>query len=158
MRAPQAPQVRGSASKIFRIRRAHVLRASLEKSELSRSPARMPGAWLSARTGARDSAPVAIGPVEPLTMASWIGDMRGNSVRPFQQVHNQARGAGARVRGRLQRQRAVIEFLEGIHGQSRAGDVAALGFERSDGDGIDGRSGEDGESGEKSLVRGMDPG
>jgi hypothetical protein len=36
MRAPQA-QIRGSASKIFLIRRAQVLRASLEKSELSPS-------------------------------------------------------------------------------------------------------------------------
>jgi hypothetical protein len=33
-------QIRGSASKIFLIRRAHVLRASLEKSELS------PSSWV----------------------------------------------------------------------------------------------------------------
>jgi hypothetical protein len=36
MRPPQV-QSRGSASKIFLINRAHVLRASLETSELSRS-------------------------------------------------------------------------------------------------------------------------
>ena len=36
MRPPQV-QSRGSASKIFLINRAHVLRASLERSELSRS-------------------------------------------------------------------------------------------------------------------------
>ena len=36
MRAPQVHSS-GSASKIFLIRRAHVLRASLEPSELSRS-------------------------------------------------------------------------------------------------------------------------
>jgi len=36
MRVPQE-HARGSASKIFRIRRAHVLRASLENCELSRS-------------------------------------------------------------------------------------------------------------------------
>ena len=57
MRAPHAPQVRGSASKIFLIKRAHVLRASLEKSELSRSPARMPGSGWSARAGARRTLP-----------------------------------------------------------------------------------------------------
>jgi hypothetical protein len=37
MGALQAPQVRGSASKIFLSKRAHVLGASLEESELSTS-------------------------------------------------------------------------------------------------------------------------
>ena len=37
MRVPQAPQVRGSASNIFRTRRAQVPRASLETSALSRA-------------------------------------------------------------------------------------------------------------------------
>ncbi len=46
-------QVRGTVSKILRIRRAHVLGGSVEKSELSRSPARMPGAGMSARAGPR---------------------------------------------------------------------------------------------------------
>jgi hypothetical protein len=57
MREPQAPQVRGSASKIFRIKRAQVLRASLDKSELSRSPAGMAGSGLSARAGSRKTLP-----------------------------------------------------------------------------------------------------
>jgi hypothetical protein len=39
--------------------------------------------------------------------------------------------------------RAVIEFLEGIRSRTGAWNVAALGFERSDGGGIDGRCGED---------------
>ena len=145
MRAPQAPQVRGSASKIFRTRRAHVLRASLEKSELSRSSgAGAPAAGLSAcLPRADDSAPVGIGAVESLAVASRVGNMRGDPVNPFQGVQHHAGGAGARVRGRLQGQRAVIEFLERIHGQSGARDVAALGFERGEGGAIDRRSGED---------------
>ena len=48
MREPQAPQVRGAASKIFRTNRAQVLRASLEKPELSRaSGAEAPATELS---------------------------------------------------------------------------------------------------------------
>jgi len=89
------------------------------------------------------STPVGIGAVESLVVASGIGNMRGNSVNPFQGIEHDARGAGARVRGRFQGQRAVIEFLEGIHGQRGAGDGAAPRFEHSDADDIDGRSGED---------------
>ena len=92
--------------------------------------------------GADDSAPVRIGAVEALTVASRVGNMRGDPMNPFQGVEHHARGAGARVRRRLQGQRAVIEFLERIHGQSRARDVAALGFERGEGGAIDRRSGE----------------
>jgi len=73
--------------------------------------------------------------------------MGGDPVNPFQGVEHHARGAGVRVRRRLQGQRAVIEFLERIHGQSRARDVAALGFERGEGGAIDRRSGENRESG-----------
>ena len=94
------------------------------------------------RRRAQDSAPVGTGAVESLAVASRVGNMRRNSVDPFQGVQHHAGSTRARVRGRLQSQRAVIEFLEGIHGQSGAGDVAALGFERTEGGGIDGRSGE----------------
>jgi len=52
MRVPQAPQVRGSASNIFRTRRAHVLRASLEKSELFR------GSDAGAPTAAESACPL----------------------------------------------------------------------------------------------------
>lgn len=42
-RASQVPQVKGSVSTIFYIKRARVLRASLQKSELARvSDARVP--------------------------------------------------------------------------------------------------------------------
>ena len=44
MRAPQQ-QSRGSVSKIFLINRAHVLRVSLEKSELSRPSCAWALAW-----------------------------------------------------------------------------------------------------------------
>ena len=98
-----------------------------------------------------DSAPVGIGAIESLAVASGVGNMRCDPVNPFQWIEHHAAGAGARVRERLEGQVAVIEFIEGIHGQSGAGDVAALGFERGDRGGIDGRSGEDQESG-------MDPG
>lgn len=94
------------------------------------------------RMGRRDPASVGIRAVESLTVASRVGNMRGDPVDPFQGVEHHAGGAGARVRGRLQRQRAVIEFLERIHGQGRARDVAALEFERGEGGGIDRRSGE----------------
>ncbi len=77
--------------------------------------------------------------------------MRADPVNPFQRVQHHAGPARARIRGRLKRQRAVLEFLQSIHGQSRARNVAALGFERGEGRAIHGRSGEDGEPG-------MDPG
>ena len=57
LRAPQVPQVRGSASSVFRTRHADVLRASLDISELSRSQAGMPGTGLLARAGARGNLP-----------------------------------------------------------------------------------------------------
>jgi len=57
MRAPQA-QMRGSASKIFLIKRAQVLRASLEESELSRaSGAGAPAPGLSAGSPAQTILP-----------------------------------------------------------------------------------------------------
>jgi hypothetical protein len=46
MRAPHE-HTRGSASKIFRTKRAHVLRASLDNSALSRWPAVL-AAWVPA--------------------------------------------------------------------------------------------------------------
>ena len=73
--------------------------------------------------------------------------MRGDPVNPFQGVQHPAGGAGTRVRGRLQGQRAVIDFLQRIHGQSGAGDVAALRFQRRQGGAVDRRSGKDRESG-----------
>jgi hypothetical protein len=58
MRVPQE-QTRGSASKIFLTRRAHVLLASLEVSELSRCSCESAAASaLSPSTRAFDSAPV----------------------------------------------------------------------------------------------------
>ena len=96
---------------------------------------------------AQNSAAVGIGAVASLAVASRVGNMGGDPVNPFQGIEHDAGGASARVRGRVQRQGAVMEFLKGIHGQGGAGDVAALGFERGEGGGIHGRSGEDRETG-----------
>jgi hypothetical protein len=52
------------------------------------------------------------------------------------------RAPQAWVRARFQRQRAVVEFLERVHGQSGARDVVALGFERGEGGTIDRGAGE----------------
>jgi hypothetical protein len=57
MRAPQAPQVRGSASNIFRTKRAHVLRASLENSALSRWSAVLAASAPAPAAGALASLP-----------------------------------------------------------------------------------------------------
>jgi addiction module HigA family antidote len=77
--------------------------------------------------GADDPAPAGIGAVEALAVASRVGNMRADPVNPLQETERYAGGAGARVRRRLQGQHAVIEFLQRIHGQDRASDVAALG-------------------------------
>jgi len=110
MREPQAPQVRGSASKILLIKRAQVLRASLAKSELSRAW----GAGLGRGSGgagaagllacAGDSAAVGIRAAKTLAVACRIRDMGGNAVDPLERIEDQQGGAGARAWGCLQGQ------------------------------------------------------
>ena len=100
------------------------------------------GGIVGLRRGAHYSAPVGVCAVKSLAVASRVGNMRGDPVDPFQGIEHDAGSASARVRGRLQGEVTVIEFLERIHGQSRARDVAALRFERGWGGGIDRRSGE----------------
>ena len=142
MRPPQV-QRRGSASKIFLIRRAHVLRASLEKSELSCSgsvaagkPALSPSAGATANPGA-----VGIGAVKSLTMASRIRDMRRNAVNPLERIQLDRGCAGPGIGRCFQNQAAVVEFLQRIHGQYGAGDISGLRFQGGDFGGFDRRSG-----------------
>lgn len=51
--------------------------------------------------GADDSAPIRVGAVEALAVASRVGNMRADPVNPFQGIQHHARGAGARVRRRI---------------------------------------------------------
>lgn len=135
MRPPQV-QSRGSASKTFLINRAHVLRASIEKSELSRS-----------KGFAAGNAPaVGIGPVKSLTMASPIRDMRRNAVNPFERIHLDGSCAGPWIGRRFQNQIAVCLLFKRIHSQYRPGDVPGLRFQGGDFGGIDWRTGKHGKS------------
>jgi len=64
------------------------------------------------------------------------------AVNPLVRIEHEPGGAGARGRGRFQGRVAVLEFAQGVHGQSGARDVATLGFERGEGGGFHRRSGE----------------
>ena len=56
--------------------------------------------------------------------------MRCYAVNPFERIQRETGDTGARVRGCLQGQAAVIELLQGIHGQGGACDVSGLRLER----------------------------
>jgi hypothetical protein len=64
-------------------------------------------------------------------------------VNPRQRIEDKQAGASAGIGGSIQCQITVIELSERVHGQSGAGDIAALRFEQGHGNAVHGRSGED---------------
>ena len=87
------------------------------------------GAWGNGRRSGGPGA-VAVGSIVALTMLSRIGDVGGDAVNPFERIQRETGGTGARIRWRLRGQAAVLEWLQGIHGQGGARDVTGLDFER----------------------------
>ena len=114
IRAPHL-QTSGSTSEIFLSRRAHVLRASLQKSEFSGCLSAAEPAAVT--NGGRNpgSGPVRAGAVTALAMASWVRNMRTDAVNPLERIERQPGDAGARVLGSLQGKVAVLQFVQGIH-------------------------------------------
>jgi len=76
-------------------------------------------------------------------MPSRVRDMGGEAVDPLERVECDGGRAGSWIGRGIHNQVAVIEFLQGIHGHCRAGDIAGLGLQRGDFGGIDRRSGID---------------
>jgi hypothetical protein len=76
-------------------------------------------------------------------MAPGIWNVRGDAVNPLERIERDGGGAGLWVRGYIQGEVTVLQFVQGIHGQGGAGNIAGLRLERGQGDGFDGWSGKD---------------
>jgi len=68
------------------------------------------------------------------------------AVNPLERIVRDGGGAGSWVRGCFQGEVAVLQFVEGIHGQGGAGDITGLRLQRGQGGGFDGWSGKDREA------------
>ena len=63
------------------------------------------------------SGPVRIGAVKTLAMASWVWNVRTDAVNPLERIERKPGGAGARVRGCLEGEVAVLQFVQCVHSQ-----------------------------------------
>ena len=73
-------------------------------------------------------------------MTSRIGDVRRDAVDPLQRIQLDRGRAGFGIGRRFQNQAAAVESVQRFHRQYRPGDIAGLGFHRSDLRGIHPRS------------------
>lgn len=145
-----APQLQrsGSTSKIFRSKRARGSTPRLREVGFLvgwllrlRALEHFPLAGPESRTGS-----VGEGPVIPDLMPAGIGDVGGAGMDPVEGVEGTSRGAGARVRGRIDLEAAVLLPPETGNGEGRASDVAGHALELLRIVGCKGVAGEDRES------------
>jgi len=71
-----------------------------------------------------------------LRLAALAFPMAQDAVNPLERIERKQGGAGARVRRCFQGQAAILEFLQCVHGQGGAGDIAGLRVQGGQGGGL----------------------